>query len=218
MEQSQGYRGHTKWKKYKGKSGFILLIAKTTTIIRGIKDHAVDCYAELWHNGHQVAEAYGEAKNCPLIKEHIDTFEKWLAEFSYEPFPVDSNPPDLAFVISPSATDLQKRKLKIKGIEFIEEERIDDVPSDTKSENGREGNESGSETVALRNRISINTSSEAALKDALKDANFQSKTINKLIANRPYESFDDLVAKTKFGSSIQKKLKDKMNSDRINFD
>ena len=218
VEQSQGYRGHTKWKKYKGKSGFILLIAKTTTIIRGIKDHAVDCYAELWHNGHQVAEAYGEAKNCPLIKEHIDTFEKWLAEFSYEPFPVDGNPSDLAFIISPSATDLQKRKLKIKGIEFIEEERIDDVPFGTKSENDHEGNESGSETVVLRNKISINISSEAALKANLKDARFQTKTINKLIANRPYESFEDLVAKTEFGSSIQKKLKDKLESDNITFD
>lgn len=215
VEQSHGYRGHTKWKKYKGKSGFVLLVAKTTTIIRGIKDHAMDCYAELWHNGHQVAEAYGEAKNYPLTKEHIDTFHQWLAEFSYEPFSTDGNPPDLAFVISPSATDLQKRKLRIKGIEFIELERIDNPPADAEKENG-DGKEPDLESSS--NRISINKSSETTLKNTLKTDRFQAKTIGKLIAGRPYKDFNDLVSKTGFGSSIQKKLQDKINRGEIYFD
>ncbi|MBW4694084.1 MAG: hypothetical protein KME27_20255 [Lyngbya sp. HA4199-MV5] len=218
IEQSQGYRGHTKWKRYKGKNGFLLLIAKTTTIIRGVKDHAVDCYVELWHNGHQVAEAYGEAKNCPLIKEHIDTFHKWLAEFSYEPFSTDGNPPDLAFIISPSATDLQKRKLKIKGIEFIAEERIDDNSSNTKTEVSNESKEPDLRAIASGNGISINKSSEAILKAALKTARFQAKTIDRLIKSRPYESFKDLVFKTGFSPSIRKKLQDKIDSGDISFD
>lgn len=214
-EPSNSYRCHTKWKKYKGKSGFELLIAKTTTIIRGIKEHAIDCYAELWHNGHQVAEAYGEAKNYPLTKEHIDTFHQWLAEFSYEPFPTDGNPPDLAFVISPSATDLQKRKLKIKGIEFIELERIDDLPANIEKENG---DRKKPDPESSSNRISINTSSETILKTTLKADRFQAKTVEKLIASRPYKDFNDLVSKTRFGSSIQKKLQDKINRGEIYLD
>jgi hypothetical protein len=200
-EQKQGYRGHTKWKKYKGRSGFFLLVSKTTTIIRGIKDHAVDCYAELWHNGHQVAKAYGEAKNYPLTKEHIDTFYQWLTEFNYEASPTDGNPPDLAFIVSPFATDLQKRKLKIKSIEFIETERIDDISSESQKEGA-----------------SINKADRDNLEAVLKDARFQPKTIDRLIENRPYESLEDIVSKTGFGSSIRKKLKDKIESGNIYFD
>jgi hypothetical protein len=210
IEQSQSYQGHTRWKKYRGKGGFELLVAKTTTIIRGVKDHAVDCYLELWHNGHQVAKAYGEAKNCPLTKEHIDTFYQWLTEFNYEPCPADNTPPDLAFITSPAATDLQKRKLKIKNIEFIETERIDDISLDT--ENGDENNKSS------RGSVSINQASRDTLETVLKGARFQAKTIEKLINSRPYKSFEDLVSKTGFGSSIQKKLKDKIQSNSIHFD
>lgn len=204
VEQSQGYKGHTNWKKYKGKNGFVLLVAKTTTIIKGIKDHAIDCYAELWHNGHPVAKAYGEAKNYPLTKEHIDTFHRWLTEFNYEPFSLDGNPPDLAFIISPSATDLQKRKLKIRGIEFIESGKIEDPPRPNPG--------------ATSNGIGINQSSETILKTTLKADRFQNKTIEKFITSRPYKNMNDLVSKTGFGAAIQKKLQVKINRGEIYFD
>lgn len=216
IEQSHSYLGHRKWKKYRGKSGFALLVAKTTTTIRGIENHAVDCYAELWHNDHQVAKAYGEAKNYPLIKEHIDTFHRWLNEFNYEPSPTNNNPPEFAFIISPFATDLQIRKLKIKGIEFIEVEKIDEILPVTKNVNGGEEKKTYPETEGKS--VGINTSGEETLINALKDSRFIRKTMDKLIRNRPYKDLTDLIRKTKFSPSIKKKLQYKITRGDIKFD
>ena len=202
IEPNQSYLGHTTWEKYKGKGGYVILVAKTTTTIRGVKDHALDCYAELWHNNAPVAKAYGEAKHYPLTKEHIDTFYQWLNEFNWEPFPTGRNPSDLAFIISPYCTDLQKRKLKIKGIEFIEAERIDDFSPDITKENG----------------VSLNKADKKEIILALKGTGIKEKFIEKLMNNRPYKDFNDLAYKIKPTTIQRSKLEMKLNSGEISFD
>ena len=219
-EQLQGYLGHKKWKRYKGKGGYSMLVAKTTTQIQGLKEHALDCYAELYHNGYQVARAYGEAKNYPLSKGHVDTFQKWLSEFNYKPYSEDENiPSDIAFIISPSATDLQRKKLLIRNIDFIEEEKIDygqDISRNNKSDQGKESkihiDQNGG---GNGNRVSLNLATLDELKIAFGDSRFRSKTFDRIVDNRPYDSFEDLLRKTKFGNSIKKKLKIKLDSNQV---
>ncbi|KAB8333463.1 hypothetical protein SD80_016770 [Scytonema tolypothrichoides VB-61278] len=214
-EQRFGHLGHTKWKKYKGKNGFVLLVATSTTII---KNHAVDCYAELWHNGHEVAKAYGEAKNYSLTKEHIDTFQQWLTDFKYESISTDGNPPDLAFIVSPSCTALQQRKLKIKSIEFIEVEKI--IEPNPREIEVREikGNDSVGEVSVVQHVVSINKADKNLLSNALKGTAIRKPTVDKLINNRPYNDLEDLATKMKFTKSVQDKLQAKLNSGEICFD
>ena len=218
IEPNQSYLGHTTWEKYKGKGGYVILVAKTTTTIRGVKDHALDCYAELWHNNAPVAKAYGEAKHYPLTKEHIDTFYQWLNEFNWEPFPTGRNPSDLAFIISPYCTDLQKRKLKIKGIEFIEAERIDDLSPDFTKENGCGSSSPKPEGSVLQNGVSLNKAEKKEIILALKGTGIKEKFIEKLMNNRPYKDFNDLAYKIKPTTIQRSKLEMKLNSGEISFD
>ncbi|MDF5717186.1 MAG: hypothetical protein PUP93_25790, partial [Rhizonema sp. NSF051] len=220
-EQRLGHLGHTKWKRYKGKNGFVLLVATSTTII---KNHAVDCYAELWHNGHEVAKAYGEAKNYSLTKEHIDTFQQWLTDFKYDSISTDGNPPDIAFIISPSCTALQQKKLKIKSIEFIKLEKIlEQVLSEEEIINPlvpEDENDSVSinEADEKSDSVSINEADKTSLINALKGTKLRKPTVDKLINNRPYNNLEDLAIKMNFSKFVQDKLQDKLNSGEICFD
>jgi DNA uptake protein ComE-like DNA-binding protein len=214
-EQRLGHLGHTKCKRYKGKNGFVLLVATSTTVI---KNHAVDCYAELWHNGHEVAKVYGEAKNYSLTKEHIDTFQQWLTDFKYEPISTDGNPPDLAFIVSPSCTSLQQRKLKIKSIEFIEVEKIIE-PTPLKIEEPEiKGNSSVGKISVVQHMVSINKADKNLLINALKGTGIRKPTVDKLIDNRPYNGLKDLATKIKFSKSVKDKLEAKVSSGEICFD
>jgi DNA uptake protein ComE-like DNA-binding protein len=214
-EQRLGHLGHTKCKRYKGKNGFVLLVATSTTVI---KNHAVDCYAELWHNGHEVAKVYGEAKNYSLTKEHIDTFQQWLTDFKYEPISTDGNPPDLAFIVSPSCTSLQQRKLKIKSIEFIEVEKIIE-PTPLKIEEPEiKGNSSVGKISVVQHMVSINKADKNLLINALKGTGIRKPTVDKLIDNRPYNGLEDLATKIKFSKSVKDKLEAKVSSGEICFD
>lgn len=215
-EQDQGYRGHTKWRRYSGKSGYELLVACSTTSTKGKvsgRNHAVDCYTELWHNGHQVAAAYGEAKNYALTKEHIDTFHQWLIDFDFDPFPSHGNPSDLALMIAPSCTPLQLRKLKIKGIQFVEEEKIIDlVGSNT------EQNSSSESTKPQPNLIDLNNAEMSLLKTAFKGTKISSEnTFKKLIKGRPYKNLEELVNKMGFSNTIKTKLQTKLSKNEISF-
>jgi len=214
LESSISHRGHNSWKKYKGKNGYTLLVAKTTTVIR---NHAVDCYAELWHNDHEIAIAYGEAKNYSLTKEHIGTFQKWLIDFNYDPTSVDGNPPDFAFIISPSCTTLQQKKLKLKSIEFIKAEKmIHPLPSITIDQKGEE-EESDEESKATQNGIDLNNAEKSAVINGLKGTRIQEKTIDKLIQNRTYVDLKDLANKMRFSKIIKDKLQTKIESGKIYF-
>ncbi|MDF5726369.1 MAG: hypothetical protein PUP91_39200 [Rhizonema sp. PD37] len=207
-EQRSGHLGHTNWKRYKGKSGFVLLVATSTTII---KNHAVDCYTELWHNGHEVAKAYGEAKNYSLTKEHIDTFQQWLTDFNYDSISTNGNPSDIAFIISPSCTALQQRKLKIKNIEFIKVEKILEPPLSeveivVPPPSGKEKS------------VDMNKADKSLLINLLKGTGIHKPTYDKIINNRPYNNLEDLATKMKFSQCVKDKLQNKLNSGEICFD
>jgi hypothetical protein len=192
--------GHDKWEKIKGKGGYELVVSQTTTVI---KNHAVDCYAELWHNEHVVAKAYGEAKNYNLIKEHIDTFHEWLNDFEFYRQSTKT-PRNLAFFIAPGCSDLQRRKIELKYITFIEEQKIIESPTI--------GNDEPNSPV------NINTADQTAITKALKGTKIKGNTINKLISDRAkqkYRDLDDFVARMRWSGEVRQRIQTKMDDGSI---
>ncbi|MBE9250596.1 hypothetical protein IQ226_15890 [Dolichospermum sp. LEGE 00240] len=195
-EKTVNYLGHNSWRKYKGKGGYSLLISDSTT---RIKNHNVDCYVELRHNNDIVAKAYGEAKNYSLIKEHLNTFQEWLNDFG---FYGDNLYPDLAFLIAPGCTELQRRKLKNKNIEFLETEKIiDQLP-----------------VIVEPQIVNINTADKELLIKVLRGTRIQQTTIDKIINNRTYSDLDDLESKIKnINKSMKAKFQAKIDNNEIGF-
>lgn len=200
-EKTVNYLGHNSWRKYKGKGGYSLLISDSTT---RIKNHNVDCYVELRHNNDIVAKAYGEAKNYSLIKEHLNTFQEWLNDFG---FYGDNLYHDLAFLIAPGCTELQRRKLKNKNIEFIETEKIiDQLPVIVEPQ------------IVNINIVNINTADKELLIKVLRGTRIQQTTIDKIINNRTYSDLDDLESKIKnINKSMKAKFQAKIDNNEIGF-
>lgn len=200
-EKTVNYLGHNSWRKYKGKGGYSLLISDSTT---RIKNHNVDCYVELRHNNDIVAKAYGEAKNYSLIKEHLNTFQEWLNDFG---FYGDNLYPDLAFLIAPGCTELQRRKLKNKNIEFLETEKIiDQLPVIVEPQ------------IVNINTVNINTADKELLIKVLRGTRIQQTTIDKIINNRTYSDLDDLESKIKnINKSMKAKFQAKIDNNEIGF-
>jgi hypothetical protein len=201
-EKTANHLGHNGWRKYKGKGGYSLLISDSTT---RIKNHNVDCYVELRHHDDIVAKAYGEAKNCSLIKEHLNTFQEWLKDFDFS-VDKDNLPPDLAFLIAPGCTELQIRKLKNKNIEFLKTERIDKT-----DRSGSSSHENVDPVLSF-----INTADREKMIQILRGTRIQQITIDRIIRNRPYSQLDELESKAKTSKSMRDKIEDKIGKEDCN--
>jgi hypothetical protein len=190
-----GHHGHTKWQKWKGKNGYSILIAQSNTnlLYKNERKHSLDCYAELYKGDDLIAKAYGEAKNCALIKEHIDTFSQWLKDFDFKPLRTH---PDLALIFAPSCTELQLGKLELKHIKFIPIEKINNPEI-----------------------INVNKAKIDDLKTIFKGTRISSiNTFNKLIKGIPYNSVEDLTKKIKFSDACKTHLQKKFAKGEISFD
>jgi len=190
-----GHHGHTKWQKWKGKNGYSILIAQSNTnlLYKNERKHSLDCYAELHKGDDLMAKAYGEAKNCALIKEHIDTFSQWLNDFDFKPL---RNHPDLALIFAPSCTELQLDKLELKYIKFIPIKKFINPEV-----------------------INVNKAKIDDLKTIFKGTRISSiNTFNKLIKGSPYNNVEDLTKKMKFSDTCKIHLQNKFAKGEISFD
>ncbi len=190
------------WQSYLSKKAYTLSSISTTTILNG---HAFDCYVELLHNGDRVARGFGEAKNYELLSSHLDIFDRWLVDVNFKSDTADGNPPDLAFIISPSCPSLLQRKIELKNIQFIQASKviIDEADNETKEEQ--------------TDSVNINTADRSLLKIALRGTRIQDKTIDKIINGRPYNNLDDLANKVKLTVTAKNKLQDKLFEKEICF-
>ena len=179
------------------------------------------------HNDRIIARAFGEAKNYKLILGHLDDFSSWLDDLEFNPYPSEDVPPDLAFIIAPSCSELLKRKLDLKNIEFIQADKVIDKVS-TKLLNlisstinkVIETKPTSSLDSKVSTTININTASEAELEIAFKGLRIRADKRKKLINNRkndPYRNLADLVFDLKFGNSIEAKLQQKLDKGEICF-
>ena len=219
-----------RWEKYLIKEAYTLSAVETTKVLQGKKTrqkHALDCYVELLHNDRITARAFGEAKNYKLIIGHLDDFSSWLDDLEFNPYPSEDVPPDLAFIIAPSCSELLKRKLDLKNIEFIQADKVIDKVS-TKLLNlisstinkVIETKPTSSLDSKVSTTININTASEAELEIAFKGLRIRADKRKKLINNRkndPYRNLADLVFDLKFGNSIEAKLQQKLDKGEICF-
>ena len=219
-----------RWEKYLTKKAYTLSAVETTKVLQGKKTrqkHALDCYVELLHNDRIIARAFGEAKNYKLILGHLDDFSSWLDDLDFRPYPSEDVPPDLAFIIAPSCSELLKRKLDLKNIEFIQADKVIDkvsttLPNLTSStrNKGIETKPTSSLDSKVSTTININTASEAELEIAFKGLRIRADKRKKLINNRkndPYRDLADLVFDLKFNNSIEAKLQQKLDKGEICF-
>ncbi|MEB3343664.1 hypothetical protein [Okeania sp.] len=215
-----------KWGKFLKQKAYTLLTFDTTNSIPGKKtgkNHALDCYVELRHNGTQVARGFGEAKNYELLSSHLQIFSDWLDDFEFNPYPLDNTPPDLAFMIAPSCPSLLAKKLKSKNIEFIEADKELSPPTNKLSPppemniniSGQEKSQlilptptskpeintniSGEKetppptSILSKTGININTANESELRTAFRGSGVKKTTIQKLIKNRESNHYKDLA-------------------------
>ncbi|HEY9695685.1 MAG TPA: hypothetical protein V6D10_00200 [Trichocoleus sp.] len=216
-EKKSGYLGHNKWKKYRGKGGYTLLLAQTTT---SYLNHNLDCYGELRHSNSVVAHVYGEAKNYSLIQEHIDTFGEWLRDFDYR-FHTQS-PCDLAYIVASSCSFLQEQKLAKKNIKFIQVEKILDEENGAEFalQKTEEKNFPSSFTVNVSTAdkaVDINTADKALLIKVFKGTRIRESTINKIYESRKFKDLDDLFAKISPADSTRQKIQEKFDDGIIYF-
>ncbi|UBF23685.1 hypothetical protein K9N68_18100 [Kovacikia minuta CCNUW1] len=193
-----------KWQSYLNQKAYLLSSAPSTT---KIANHNFDCCVELLHNGVSVARAYGEAKNYELLTSHLETFNKWLEDASFNPHKADGNPPDLAFMIAPSCPSLLKRKLELKNIHFIQSNKV-------------VGENNGNKSEKKSSAVNINTATKDLIVAALKGTGMRGTTVDKLInlrSNKSYKNIDDLASDLKLTSKVKEGLQKKLNSGKIYF-
>ncbi|MBD2091981.1 hypothetical protein H6F67_19220 [Microcoleus sp. FACHB-1515] len=211
------------WKDYLNKSSYSLSDVSTTTILSG---HAFDCFVELKHNNSTVARCFGEAKNYELLSGHLETFDRWLQDVSFKPSTDGKTPPDLAFMIAPSCPSLLQRKLELKGIKFLQSDKV--VDKNKKSSEGieeeSESTQPTSQTVNLciginsADSTNINSADKDALIIAFKGTGVKKTTLDRLIKERPFKDLDDLAARLNFTSvKVKAVLRKKVREGQISF-
>jgi len=193
------------WRDYLRRSEYQIAVETTTATMEG---HAFDCYIKLLRRGGLIARAFGEAKNCELLRGHLDTFDKWLHDVEFQPSSSDGHPPDLAFMVAPSCSPLLKRMLELKSIHFIQSDKIvfspdTEIPRDIST-------------------ININTADQDNLMKVFQGTGLrnQSAIVNKLIEtrrNKTYSNLDELAIDLGIRPAANAKEKLRMKIERGEF-